>query len=192
MNVAHGGRMLASLPAAPACPALMACLPLACLWLAGCTQPAPTPPASQPPVPAAVAHDHEHEAQPAAADHHDHDADHKHPETLAAAVAELATLCGTAKEALVAGDREKADVPVHAAGHLLEDMAGLITSAKLPAAAEALATQAVEEIFTGFDKLDSAIHAAGTEAVEHAPHMEQIEAGLKSLLSLTSEKEGGT
>jgi hypothetical protein len=190
MNVARGEQALSyPFPALP-CPALMACGALACLWLAGCTQPAPTPPASQPPVPAAHAHDHEHDAKPAAADHHDHDEDHKHPETLAAAVAELATLCGSAKEALVAGDREKADGPVHAAGHLLEDMAGLITSAKLPAEAEALATKAVEEIFSGFDKLDSAIHAAGTEAVEHAPHMEQIEAGLKSLFSLTSKKEG--
>jgi hypothetical protein len=192
MNVAHGEQALFFHSPALPCPALMACGALACLWLAGCTQPAPTPPASQPPVPAAHAHDHEHDAKPAAADHHDHDEDHKHPETLAAAVAELATLCGSAKEALVAGDREKADGPVHAAGHLLEDMAGLITSAKLPAEAEALATKAVEEIFSGFDKLDSAIHAAGTEAVEHAPHMEQIEAGLKSLFSLTSKKEGGT
>ena len=192
MNVAHGEQALFfHSPARPG-PALMACVAVACLWLGGCTQPAPTPTASQPPVPAAVAHDHDHDAKPAAADHHDHAEDHKHPETLAAAVAELATLCGSAKEALVAGDKEKADGPVHAAGHLLEDMAGLITSAKLPAEAEALATKAVEEIFSGFDKLDSAIHAAGTEAVEHAPHMELIEAGLKSLLSLTTNKESGT
>ena len=192
MNVARGEQSLSVPSPALSGPVLLACVGLACLWQAGCTQPAPTPPASQPPVPAAHAHDHEHDAKPAAADHHDHDADHKHPETLAAAVAELATLCGSAKEALVAGDKEKADGPVHAAGHLLEDMAGLITSAKLPAEAEALATKAVEEIFSGFDKLDSAIHAAGTEAVEHAPHMEQIEAGLKSLLSLTTNKESGT
>ncbi|MEI7861351.1 MAG: hypothetical protein WCJ21_01920 [Planctomycetota bacterium] len=190
--MAHGEHALSFHSAARPGPALMACLALACLWLTGCTPPAPTPTASQPPVPAAVAHDHDHDAKPAAADHHDHDEDHKHPETLAAAVAELATLCGSAKEALVAGDREKADGPVHAAGHLLEDMAGLITAAKLPAAAEGVATKAVEEIFSGFDKLDAAIHAAGTEAVEHAPHIEQIEAGLKSLLSLTSKKESGT
>jgi len=186
MNVARGKRLsfhCADLHG----PALIARAALVCVCLGGCTPPAPTPPASQPPVPSAHDHDHDHGAKSAGADQHAHDEEHKHPETLAAAVAELSKLCASVKEALVAGDREKADGPVHEAGHLLEDMGELVKAAKLPAEAEALATKAVEEVFAGFDKLDAAIHAAGTEAIDHAPHLSSIEAALQSLLSLAGQ-----
>ncbi|MFZ4734073.1 MAG: hypothetical protein ACOYK7_16165 [Pirellulales bacterium] len=140
----------------------------------GCSEPAAPPVVGPRPAPAptaAVAHDHDHDhAKPAGAAHEGHE----HPETLAAAVTELKGLVEKVREALAAGDREKADGPVHAVGHLLEDMEGLVAKAKLPAERETAVKQAVEEIFQAFDALDTAIHGDAKEAIDFAPHEEKI------------------
>ncbi|NDC63477.1 MAG: hypothetical protein EBZ59_05705 [Planctomycetia bacterium] len=151
----------------------------ACLVVVGCS------PASQPPVVAVErdhAHDHDHDH-----DHdHEHDGDeHGHPETLAAAVAELETLCNRTRDALAAGDLEKADGPVHMVGHLLEDMTTLAAAAR-PGDAEAgaAASKAIEDIFECFDAIDTAIHAADGRAaagVDYAAHAPRIEAAIAKL-----------
>jgi len=148
---------------------------------AGCTDQATPPKPVGPPIAvkqSGAAHDHDHDH-----DHeHDHGhakpgtaAEHEHPTTLAAAVTELRELVGKVKEALAAGDRDKADGPVHAVGHLLEDMEGLVAKAKLPAEREAAVKTALGEIFAAFDALDTAIHGDADKPVEFAPHAEAIE-----------------
>jgi hypothetical protein len=153
----------------------------AAFLFAGCTDQATPPKPVGPPIAvkqSGAAHDHDHE--------HDHDhghdhakpgsaAEHAHPTTLAAAVTELRELVGKVKEALAAGDRDKADGPVHAVGHLLEDMEGLVAKAKLPAEREAAVKTALGEIFAAFDALDTAIHGDADKPVEFAPHAEAIE-----------------
>lgn len=158
----------------------------ASLLLTGCGDQAPPPKPVGPPIAvkqAGAAHDHDHDH-----DHehgHDHDhakpgtaAEHEHPTTLPAAVTELRELVGKVKDALAAGDREKADGPVHEVGHLLEDIEGLVAKAKLPADREAAVKQAFDEIFTAFDALDTAIHGDADKPVEFAPHAEAIEKAL--------------
>lgn len=135
---------------------------------AGCGEPATPPPPG--PRPAAVRPaDHDHDHDHAAAGH-----EHQHPESLAEAVTELKALVEKVRTALAAGDKDKADGPVHAVGHLLEDMQGLVGKAKLPAEREAAVKQALEQIFDAFDTLDTAIHGDGKEAVEFAPVEETI------------------
>lgn len=135
---------------------------------AGCGEPSTAPPPG--PRPAAVRPaDHDHGHDHAAAGH-----EHAHPESLAEAVTELKELVEKVRTALAAGDKDKADGPVHAVGHLLEDMQGLVAKAKLPAEREAAVKQALEQIFGAFDTLDTAIHADGKEAVEFAPVEETI------------------
>ena len=169
------------LPVSILTPVGFACLPVLATVVVvatGCSEPAAPPVVGPRPAPAptaAVAHDHDHDhdhdhAKPAAAAHEGHE----HPETLAAAVTELKGLVEKVREALAAGDREKADGPVHAVGHLLEDMEGLVAKAKLPAEREAAVKQAVEEIFQAFDALDTAIHGDAKEAIDFAPHEEKI------------------
>ena len=82
------------------------------------------------------------------------------------------------KDLLAAGDRDKADGKVHSVGHLLEDMEGLVAKAKLPAEREAAVKQAIGEIFTAFDALDTALHGAADAKVDFAPHAEAIEKAL--------------
>jgi hypothetical protein len=139
----------------------------------GCGEPAPAPVVG--PVPSAVkpadhdhahAHDHEHGAAATGG--------HAHPETLPAAVTELKELVAKVREALSSGDREKADGPVHEVGHLLEDIEGLVTKAKLPAERETAVKQALGEIFQAFDTLDTAIHGDADKPIEFAPLDEKI------------------
>ena len=134
--------------------------------IVGCS-PATPPVAPAKPVAAAHAdHDHDHDhgkddshdqGKKNSKDHDDHgDHDHAHPETLAAGVLEVEAMWGHVKEALKAGDREKADEKVHAVGHLLEDFEGLLATEK--AEAQEAGKRATQEVFDCFDKLDEAFH----------------------------------
>ena len=135
---------------------LIPCLAIAgCLVASGCSQPAAPPPR---PAPAAVA--------PAHADHgHAAEAGHKHPETLAAALAELEGTWTAVKTALAAGEHDKADEKVHAAGHLLEDFESLLAKESPVADAAAAGKKALEEVLACFDTLDEAVHD-GAEAIK--------------------------
>jgi hypothetical protein len=120
-------------------------------------------------------------------DHHDHHghSDHKHPETLAEAVGELESLLESVGEHLTAGARDAADSAVHAVGHLLEDMEGLIQTSPLVDDAKAAARKAVEELYECFDTLDTALHAKEGEgdspADVHASLGERVKAALETL-----------
>lgn len=165
--------------------------------LAGCAPPAAPPPEAKP-VPAATNPAKEKpaatapaaDAKPAPAEaagekHDDEHADHKHPETLAAGVAELETVLESLGKHLAADAKDDADDAVHAVGHLLEDLEGLVAKGTLAADAKAAATKAIAELSECFDKLDVAFHAAEGEseppAKVHASLAERITAAVKSL-----------
>lgn len=162
-----------------------------CGALAGCAPPAAPPPEAKP-APAAT------EQKPAApesaaaaakadTDKHDHDdhADHEHPQTLAAGVAELETTLESLGKHLAADAKDEADDAVHAVGHLLEDLEGLVAKGSLEADAKAAASKAIAELYECFDKLDVAFHAAEGEseppAKVHASLAERIAAAVKAL-----------
>lgn len=129
----------------------VALLVFACLTGA-CSRPAPSPPAAKT---GTAGHDHDH-------DHADHD----HPKTLAEGVAQLKQAAAEAKAHLAAGNMDAADNVVHGVGHLVEDIHALLPKANLSAEAQAAATKALDEIFTCFDELDSALHGpAGTSGI---------------------------
>jgi hypothetical protein len=128
----------------------------------GCS-PAAAPVAPAKPVAAHADHDHgDDKGKDNDKDHDKHDDDkhddheHAHPETLAAGVLELEKMWGHVKEALKAGDREKADDKVHAVGHMLEDFEALL--AKEKAEAQEAGKKATQEVFDCFDTLDEAFH----------------------------------
>jgi len=136
------------------------------------------------------------QAKAAAADHdHDHDhGDHAHPETLAAGVAELEASAKDIASKLAAGSQEAADDALHAAGHLLEDLQGLLAKEKdLSAEAKEAGKKSLDELFECFDKLDTAMHAGADEAKTtladvHASVKERIETAVKSLKDTFSEE----
>jgi hypothetical protein len=118
---------------------------------------------------------------------HDHDHDHAHPETIAAGLVELRHTVDDIATHLASGARDLADDAIHAAGHLLEDLHGLIDGRQeLAAETRTAGKQALEELFECFDKLDTAMHAGADEAKEtaadvHASVKERIEAAMTAL-----------
>jgi hypothetical protein len=151
----------------------LAILPLATLGLMiGCApaaKPAARPAAAKP---AAGGHDHDH-------------AEHAHPETLAAGIAELEKVVKEVGEKLAAGAKDAADDAVHAVGHLLEDLEGLLEKEPLGADLKEGGRKALAELNTCFDKLDEAMHAAAGEgespADVHASVAERIAAAVATL-----------
>jgi molecular chaperone GrpE (heat shock protein) len=135
-------------------------------------------------------HDHDHDHDHAKHDHGDKDGkdahgDHDHPETLAEGVAELETLLVDVGEKLGSGAKDAADDAVHAAGHLLEDLRGLLEKQELAADLKEAGGKAIDELFECFDKLDVALHAGAdakeTPAEVHASLEERFKAALGSL-----------
>lgn len=149
----------------------------ACLLTAGCSS--SSPPASPPAGKAPAAHDH--------ADHgHDHDEhDHDHPESFAAGVAQLQAAAASVKDHLTVGATGAADEAVHALGHLIEDVQGLLAKEKLGDEAKAAASKALDDLFECFDTLDTALHApagkAQPPAEVHASLAERIDGAIKAL-----------
>jgi hypothetical protein len=153
---------------------------------AGCSPAVPPAPAVKPAV---IHNDHDHAdhaqkgsgEQAGHADHAHEDHDHTHPETLAAGVAELETMWGHVKEALKAGDREKADDKVHAVGHLLEDFEALL--AKEDAGLQEVGKKATEVVFECFDTLDTALHGGEDELkkIDVDELATRVEAAIESL-----------
>jgi ElaB/YqjD/DUF883 family membrane-anchored ribosome-binding protein len=131
----------------------------------------------------------------AAAGGHDHDhGDHDHPETIAAGVAELESTAKDIATKLATGSQEAADDALHAAGHLLEDLQGLLAKEKdLSAEAKDAGKKSLDELFECFDKLDTAMHAGADEAKTtvadvHASVKERIETAVKSLKETFSKE----
>jgi hypothetical protein len=149
----------------------------ACLLTAGCSS--SSPPASPAAGKAPAAHDH--------ADHgHDHDEhDHDHPESFAAGVAQLQAAAASVKDHLTVGATGAADEAVHALGHLIEDVQGLLAKEKLGDEAKAAASKALDDLFECFDTLDTALHApagkAQPPAEVHASLAERIDGAIKAL-----------
>jgi len=132
-------------------------------------------------------------AQPAAVpEAHHHHADHAHPETLSAGVAELEKVAKEVKDHLAADGRHAADDAVHALGHVLEDVQGLVRKSSLAGEAKAAATRAVDELFECFDALDTALHAepgtGASPAEVHASVAKRIEASLATLRDAAAGK----
>ena len=150
-------------------------------WSAAGCAPAAKP--KEQPKAAAAGHDHDH-------DHGDHD----HPETIAAGVAELESTAKDIATKLAAGSQEAADDALHAAGHLLEDLQGLLAKEKdLSAEAKDAGKKSLDELFECFDKLDTAMHAGADEAKTtvadvHASVKERIEAAVTSLKETFSKE----
>lgn len=151
-------------------------------WTAAGCAPAPTKPAAPPAAGGEKAN------SDAKAKDHDHDhGDHDHPETLAEGVAELEATAKDVATKLAGASQEAADDALHAAGHLVEDLRGLLEKEKdLSAEARAAGKKALDELFDCFDKLDTAMHSGADEAKEkvaevHASLKEKIEAAVGSL-----------
>jgi hypothetical protein len=136
------------------------------VFLLGCGSSGSGPTGSQPAGGAAAPHehaDHEH------ADHKDRDhqhADHEHadavsgkpPADFAAGVAGLQQQYEAIRDAFRAGDKGKADGPLHQVGHTLEALPELAAKAKLGEQDVAAAKSAATVMFEAYGKLDEAIH----------------------------------
>lgn len=155
------------------------------------------PAAAPPPARATVAHHHEHDHHGEADHDHDHDHgdghDHGHHvshDSLAEAVAELEKVCAAAKVELGKKNLDDADGHVHMVGHLLEDMHRLVAAGKLPAEAEAAAKKALDEVFTCFDALDTALHSSDEkvrQAVDYLEHEPTIAAAIETLKKIDTK-----
>lgn len=154
-----------------ASPALLV-MSLASLLAAGCsTAEKPMSSAAKPAAPAKGGHDHADDHGSAKAAHddhagHDHAAEHDHPTTLAAGIAELEALTRDVADKLAGDAHEAADDAIHAAGHVIDDVRGLLAKETITADAKEAATKALDELFECFDKLDVAMHAEAKEGAE--------------------------
>ena len=168
------------------CPVLSSriCLPAAllCWVVSGCA------PATKPAATAKPAASHDHAEHDHAGHDHDHGhADHAHPETLAAGIAELEKVAADVAAKLADGAEGAADDAIHMAGHVLEDLQGLLAKQEdLAADVKAAGDKALAELFEAFDKLDQVMHSGAEDvkvkAVEtHESVKETIRAAVESL-----------
>jgi hypothetical protein len=70
------------------------------------------------------------------------------------------------------------------AGHLVEDLQKLVADSKPDAAAGAVATAALDEIFDCFDSMDTALHSTDEEAarkLDYTAFAPRIEAAIETL-----------
>ncbi|MBX3443710.1 MAG: hypothetical protein KF774_14980 [Planctomyces sp.] len=126
---------------------------LAALPVAGCrpadsTATAPTGQQSS----QSAKHDHDHD--------HDHGTADEHPETFAAAVQAISTARDAIRGGFEANDLQRADGPLHAIGHVLEDLQELAKSANLSEEQLAEVKTATDALFGGFGELDKTIHGS--------------------------------
>lgn len=150
---------------------------VACLIASGCSSSAP------PAAPAAATPSAEHDHSEHGHDHDEHE--HDHPESFAAGIAQLQATVAAVKDHLAVGATDAADDSVHALGHLIEDVQGLLSKEKLGEEAKATAAKALDDLFECFDTLDTALHAPeGTSqppAEVHASLAERIDGAIKAL-----------
>ncbi len=104
---------------------------------------------------------------------------HEHPETLAAAVTELESVCATIKAAYAKDDSEAAHGPLHDVGHLLEQVPALIETSSLDAAGKEEAKKATESLFQAFGDVDKGMH--GEEGKKYSEVSDAVDAALKTL-----------
>ena len=147
-------------------------LMLASISLAGCggsQTTASTSPADQ--------HDHDKES-------HADEREHSHPESFGGALTELDELCAAVKTAFAAGDSEKADGPVHAVGHLLEELPELAEDESLSNSSQQQVKQAADSLMSSFAALDERLHggdAVGKSYDEVASEIDEALAKLKAI-----------
>jgi len=158
---------------------------LACLITTGCSS--SSPPAGPTAGKAPAAHDHaDHADHGHDHDEHEHDEhEHDHPESFAAGVVQLQATVAAVRKHLAAGAADAADDAVHALGHVIEDVQGLLSKENLGAEAKATAAKALDELFECFDTLDTALHApegkAKPPAEVHASLAERIDGAITAL-----------
>ena len=112
------------------------------------------------------------------ADHDDHA--HEHPTTYDAAVSELEKLRMQVKTHLADGDKEKADGPVHAIGHLMGDLNGLAAKENLDETSRDSIDKASEELMDCFEQIDAALH--GGEGKTYDEVSARIDAAMTVLM----------
>lgn len=112
------------------------------------------------------------------ADHDDHA--HEHPTTYDAAVSELEKLRMQVKTHLADGDKEKADGPVHAIGHLMGDLKGLAAKENLDETSRDSIDKAAEELMDCFGQIDATLH--GGEGKTYDEVSARIDAAMTVLM----------
>jgi len=118
----------------------------------------------------------------ASASHGDeHDHEHDAPKSYGEAVASLAELRDTMRDAFAAQDDDKAHGPLHEVGHLLEHLPELAEKHSPPIDSTAVKKDA-DELFDLFGKVDEKMH--GAEGASYADVAERIDAGIDRLQRL--------
>jgi hypothetical protein len=90
---------------------------------------------------------------------------HHHPESYAEAVTQVEVLRTAIKEAMAAGDLEKADGPVHEIGHVLEHILEFAPK-DVPGADQAAIKKAVAILFECFGQIDDKVHGSGGKSYD--------------------------
>ena len=111
-------------------------------------------------------------------DHPDHA--HEHPTTYDAAVSELEKLRMQVKTHLADGDKEKADGPVHAIGHLMGDLKDLAAKENLDETSRDSIDKASEELMDCFGQIDATLH--GGEGKTYDEVSARIDAAMTVLM----------
>lgn len=155
----------------------MALLLLASVSFVGCGDSQTTPTTSS-----ADEHDH---------DEHDHDGESHgeestddHPETFAAAMKELEELHSAIQTAFEANDLEQADGPVHAIGHLLEELPELAAKESGAEDAGQKVEQAVDALMESFGAIDERLHGGESAGKAYEDVANEIEESFKALKAI--------
>ena len=129
------------------------------------------------PSPSVDQHDHEHEAP---GDGHEH----AHPESFAETLKEVEELRAEIQTAFAAGDLAKADGPVHAVGHLLEELPELAAKESLSEAEQHQVKQSIGRLMDSFAALDERVHGGDGTGKSYDEVAVQIDAALDDLKSV--------
>jgi len=111
------------------------------------------------------------------------------PADFASAVANLRPLYEAIREAFQAGDKGKADKPLHQVGHLLESLPELAGKAGLGEQELAKAKSAASAMFEAYGELDEAIHAG--QEPDYGAVAEKLDKAMAELGALTKPPAAG-
>jgi len=151
--------------------------------LVGCS-PATEPAAPSKPAP----------KETAGADDHAHDgASHDHPETLAEGLAELEGVLKDVAARVASGAHDEADDAIHEAGHLVDDVRGLVDAAPaLAAEAKEEVKKALDEVFAAVEELHEPFHADAPKKEDVTKAYEAVRERLEAALKTLRDRVGGT
>ncbi|MBB76907.1 MAG: hypothetical protein CMJ75_20575 [Planctomycetaceae bacterium] len=107
------------------------------------------------------------------------------PESYGAALEQLDALCAATQDAFANDDLQEADGPVHAIGHLLEELPQLAGQESPSETVQQQVKEAVDALMVSFGALDGRVHGGGSAGKSYREVAAEIEEAVAKLKAIT-------